>query len=180
MPMPQASRNKPKSVMSTRDRGSCRRARSVWERGVNARAAIHHGRPKPNHQLDRRGRRRWQRQPFHARQLGQRIPYSAGFNAVVSTLTGGMPYTIIVLVGADDGVAQGVVDGSCNLGSRNLWITREFFAVIRSRKMAPVIRQVCAYERWHSRQVTLHDCQRKYPGDNFCWTARPERFACLL
>jgi cardiolipin synthase len=50
--------------------------------------------------------------------------------------------------------------GSCNLDPRSLWINREFFAVIRSRRMAAVIRQVCAYERWHSRRVTLADCRQ--------------------
>jgi cardiolipin synthase len=44
--------------------------------------------------------------------------------------------------------------GSCNLDPRSLWINREFFAVVRSRKMAAVIRQVCAYERRHSKRVT--------------------------
>jgi cardiolipin synthase len=51
--------------------------------------------------------------------------------------------------------------GSCNLDPRSLWINREFFAVIRSRKMAAVVRQVCAYERQHSKRVTLADCRQR-------------------
>jgi cardiolipin synthase A/B len=49
--------------------------------------------------------------------------------------------------------------GSCNLDPRSLWINRELFAVIRSPNMAAVIRQVCAYEMRHSRQVTLAECR---------------------
>lgn len=51
--------------------------------------------------------------------------------------------------------------GSCNLDPRSLWINREFFAVIRSRRMATVIGQVCAYERRHSRRVTAADCRQQ-------------------
>jgi cardiolipin synthase A/B len=56
---------------------------------------------------------------------------------------------------------QWTLVGSCNLDPRSLWINREFFAVIRSRKMAAVIGQVCAYERRHSRRVTLADCRQR-------------------
>lgn len=57
---------------------------------------------------------------------------------------------------------QWTLVGSCNLDPRSLWINREFFAVIRSRKMAAVIGQVCAYERQHSSPVTLAGC-RQWP-----------------
>jgi cardiolipin synthase len=56
--------------------------------------------------------------------------------------------------------SQWTLVGSCNLDPRSLWINREFFAVIRSRKMAAVISHVCAYEKWHSRRVTLADCRQ--------------------
>jgi cardiolipin synthase len=56
---------------------------------------------------------------------------------------------------------QWTLVGSCNLDPRSLWINREFFAVIRSRELAAVIRQVCAYERRHSRRVALADCRQR-------------------
>jgi cardiolipin synthase len=49
--------------------------------------------------------------------------------------------------------------GSCNLDPRSLWINRELFAVIRSARMAAVIREVCAYEIRHSRRVGLAHCR---------------------
>lgn len=51
--------------------------------------------------------------------------------------------------------------GSCNLDPRSLWVNREFFALIRSRKLARVIGRVCAYERRCSRRVSLADCRRR-------------------
>ncbi|MCI0640085.1 MAG: phospholipase D-like domain-containing protein [Gemmataceae bacterium] len=56
---------------------------------------------------------------------------------------------------------QWTLVGSCNLDPRSLWINREFFAVIRSKAMAAVIGQVCAYEKRLSRRVTLADCRRQ-------------------
>lgn len=56
---------------------------------------------------------------------------------------------------------QWTLVGSCNLDPRSLWINREFFAVIVSRKVAAVIRQVCAYEMEQSMRVTLADCRQR-------------------
>lgn len=55
---------------------------------------------------------------------------------------------------------QWTLVGSCNLDPRSLWINREFFAVIRSRKMAALLGRVCAYEKHNSRQVTRADCRQ--------------------
>jgi cardiolipin synthase A/B len=71
---------------------------------------------------------------------------------------------------------QWTLIGSCNLDSRSLWINRELFAVIRSPKMAALIRQVCAYEMRHSKQVTLADCRQRpwwqRLGDWAAWSFR--------
>jgi cardiolipin synthase len=62
--------------------------------------------------------------------------------------------------------------GSCNLDPRSLWINREFFAVIVSRKAAAVLGKVCAYEVGQSRQVTLAE-YRQRPW----WTRLLDRIA---
>jgi phosphatidylserine/phosphatidylglycerophosphate/cardiolipin synthase-like enzyme len=45
--------------------------------------------------------------------------------------------------------------GSSNLDARSLWINLEFVAVIHSRKLAEVLKEIVAYEVAHSKRVQL-------------------------
>ena len=50
--------------------------------------------------------------------------------------------------------------GSCNLDPRSLYINLEFLAVIRSRKLAAIMRDICKFEMQNSERITLARCQQ--------------------
>jgi len=51
--------------------------------------------------------------------------------------------------------ARWTVVGSCNMDARSLRINLEFLAVIRSRRFARAMLDICDYEQAHSTPVTL-------------------------
>jgi cardiolipin synthase len=55
------------------------------------------------------------------------------------------------------------VVGSCNLDPRSLYINLEFLAVIRSRRLAGVMREICRFEIAHSERITVARC-KQVPG----------------
>jgi cardiolipin synthase len=48
--------------------------------------------------------------------------------------------------------------GSCNLDPRSLYINLEFMAVIRSRKFAAIMREICRFEMANSERITMVRC----------------------
>ncbi|MGN6369568.1 MAG: phospholipase D-like domain-containing protein [Phycisphaerae bacterium] len=50
--------------------------------------------------------------------------------------------------------------GSCNLDPRSLYINLEFLAVIRSRRFAEILRDICKFEIANSERITLARCQQ--------------------
>jgi len=64
------------------------------------------------------------------------------------------------------------VVGSANLDSRSLGFNLEFLAVVRSRRFAEALREVCAYEIARSQRVTEAECAAHGPWQRFLnWIA---------
>jgi cardiolipin synthase len=63
---------------------------------------------------------------------------------------GNMLHSKVMIV--DD---EWTVLGSSNLDARSLWINLEFVAVVHSRRLAAVLKEIVAYEVAHSRRVQL-------------------------
>jgi cardiolipin synthase len=51
--------------------------------------------------------------------------------------------------------------GSCNFDARSFWINLEFLAVIHSRKLGAIFKEIIRYEIGQSRRITIHDCYRR-------------------
>ncbi len=52
------------------------------------------------------------------------------------------------------------VVGSCNLDPRSLYINLEFMAVVRSRRLAEIMRNICRFEVEHSERITTGACKQ--------------------